>query len=239
VKRRHPLLLGSVLALVAAAPAAAAEVTIGSDETDGAHPVWSPASVAIQPGDTVRWNLTSALSPPLPHDVLSTAMAGDDSWSFEAGSPEGTYTFTTPGRYRFYCRFHSDGSSGMVGTVVVGNPPPPPPPPPGETPWPNDSSEPAALEVGGLDRTKPTLSRVSARRSGKRVQVSFKVSEQSVVTVRLARRGKSVKTKKARTSGRGSVTVAGLKAGRYSVKVTATDVAGNHSGMRTAHLTVT
>ena len=64
------------------------------------------------------------------------------------------------------------------------------------------------------------------------MRVSFRVSEQSVVTVRFKRGKKTVKTKKAAVSRRGSVTVAGLKAGRYGVRVRAKDVAGNASYSR-------
>lgn len=53
---------------------------------------------------------------------------------------------------------------------------------------------------GGLDTTKPTLARVRARKSGRRVKVSFTVSERSVVTVRHARGRKTVKSKKANAS---------------------------------------
>jgi plastocyanin len=237
VRHRITLLLGSALALAAASPAAAAEVTIGSDESNQAAPLWAPATVTINPGDSVRWNLRSALTPALPHNVLSTTVAGTNSWNFaaQAADGEGVHTFTTPGRYQFYCQFHSNGTTGMAGTVIVGDPPPPPPPPLSEQPFPNDSAiTVGALEIGGLDTTRPRLRSVRAKKSRKRVKVSFKVSEQSVVTVRFRRGGKTVKTKKAATARRGSVTVAGLKPGRYAVKVSATDVAGNASSARRA-----
>ncbi len=237
MRRPITLLLGAAVALAAASPAAAAEVTIGSDESNQAAPLWAPATVTISPGDSVRWNLRSAVTPPLPHNVLSTTVAGSNSWSFAAQfeQGEGTYTFTTPGRYQFYCQFHSNQTTGMAGTVIVGDPPPPPPPPLSEQPFPNDSAlTTGAFEIGGVDSTKPRLRAVKAKKSGKRVKVSFRVSEQSVVTVRFTRRGKTVKTKKAAIGRRGSVTVAGLKPGRYAVKVSATDVAGNASSARRA-----
>ena len=239
MRRRLILPLGLTAALVAAAPAAAAQVTVGADDTVQELPLWAPGEVTIAPGDSVVWTLET---PVQVHDVVATTQPGYTPWSFEQHQPakSGTFTFTAPGRYRYYCQFHSgDGKTGMVGTIVVGNPPPPPPPPLSEQPFPNDGAiTTGAFETGGLDRTGPALSSVAAKRSGKRVKVSFKVSEQSVVTVRLARGGKTVKSKRARTSGRGSVTVAGLKAGRYAVKVSATDVAGNASRTRSASFRV-
>jgi hypothetical protein len=95
-----------------------------------------------------------------------------------------------------------------------------------------------SFETGGVDTTDPRLRSVAAKRSGKRVRVSFRVDEQAVVTVRFLRGRKTVKTKRAATSGRGSVSVRGLKAGRYTVKVVATDLAGNDSSTRRASLRV-
>jgi plastocyanin len=236
VRRRIPLLLGTAIALAAASPASAAEVTIGSDESNRDAPLWAPATVTISPGDSVRWNLRSAVTPALPHNVLSTTVAGSNGWSFEAqaAAGEGTYTFTAPGRYQFYCQFHSNGTTGMAGTVIVGNPPPPPPPPLSEQEFPNDSALTGPFETGSVDTTRPRLRRVKARKSGRRVRVSFRVSERSVVTVRFRRGGKTVKRKRAVVGRRGSVTVRGLKPGRYAVKVSARDVAGNASSPRRA-----
>ncbi len=137
----------------------------------------------------------------------------------------------------------------MVGKVTVGSPPPPPPPPLSEQPFPNDGAitpaafdggaiTPAAFEIGGLDAVKPALRGVSARKSRRWVRVSFRVSEQSVVSVRFVRRGRTVKTKKATAARRGSVTVRRLKPGRYAVRVQATDVAGNRSGVREESFTL-
>jgi plastocyanin len=227
VKRRPiTLLLGTGIALVAAAPAAAAEVQVQALDTL----VWDKTDVKVNAGDTVRWTFAGTLQP---HNVQSSGA----NWSGlnspkGAPAPDATWKFDTEGVYAFVCEVHADT---MKGTVTVGSPPPPPPPPLSEQPFPNDSAiSTDAFEVGGLDTTKPALRGVKARKSGKRVKVSFRVSEQSVVTVRLTRGKKTVKTKKAAVSGRGSVTVAGLKAGRYAVRVSATDVAGNASSSRGA-----
>jgi plastocyanin len=222
------LLLGPAVALAAAAPAAAAEVQI-----QGAVESWSPATVKILPGDTVVWSFPN---PTETHNVQADETSTTTTpWTFftEAGrpAPPASFKFDTPGTYAFRCFVHP----GMKGAVTVGDPPPPPPPPLSEQPFYNDSAiTTGAFETGSLDTAAPRLRGVKAKKSRRRVKVSFRVSEQSSVTVRLTRRGKKVRTKKASTSRTGSVTVAGLKRGRYSVRVTATDVAGNTSRARRA-----
>jgi plastocyanin len=228
VKRRHPVLLSSALALVIASPAAAAEVEIkaldvSSSPRAAGNPGWDKEDVTILPGDTVRWTFAGTQ---LPHNVASKS----PNWNVKTpyDNPGTAVTFDAPGRYDFFCDVHGNS---MYGTVVVGEPPPPPL---SEQPFPNDGALTGAFETGGVDSTKPRLRGVKAKKSGRRVKVSFRVSEQSVVTVRFARGGKTVKSKKAAVGRRGSVTVAGLKPGRYVVKLMATDVAGNASTARRA-----
>jgi plastocyanin len=243
VNRSALLALGPVTALLAASPAGAAQVAVGVDDRNSAAPQWSPAGdVTIAPGDSVVWNLSGAQ----PHNVVAATDPGTTPWTgLNAGPPDtqGNFTFNAPGRYRFVCQFHSGQTSGvwtgMVGTIVVGNPPPPPPPPLSEQPFPNDGTvAPAALETGGLDTTRPALRRVALDRSGRRVTLRFRVSERSEVTVRLARAGKRVRTKHVAAAGRGSVTLRGLRPGRYRIELRARDLAGNASAARVAHVRV-
>jgi plastocyanin len=219
VRRRHSVLLACALSLAAASPAAAAEVQVQAIDTPT---TWDKTDVRINAGDKVRWTFAGTATP---HNVMSTGAnwSGLDS-ATGAPAPDAEWTFATEGIYTFACRIHSDV---MKGTVTVGTPPPPPPPPLSEQPFPNDSAiTTGAYEIGSLDTAKPRLRGVRAKKTGKRVKVSFKVNEQSVVTVRFARRGKTVMTKRASVARRGSVTVAGLKrTGRYAVAVSATDVA--------------
>jgi plastocyanin len=228
VRRRIAFLLGCVVALGAAAPAAAAEVQVrGLDSL-----VFDKPEIAIAAGDTVTWTF----EPTLPHNVL--AMSANWGHRSDPGTPAAptSFTFTAEGVYEYVCEVHT---STMQGKVTVGSPPPPPPPPLSEQPFPNDGAiTPAAFEIGGLDRVKPTLRRVSARKSGNRVRVSFRVGERSVVAVRFVRRGRTVKTKTTTAARDGSVTVRGLKPGRYAVGVRATDVAGNTSRARKVLLTL-
>src|SRR5262245_19621219 len=91
---------------------------------------FSPASVTIHPGDTVRWTWSSS---------------GHSSTSGTPGHPNGlwdsgilsqgamfTHTFNTFGSFPYYCTPHG-ACCGMVGTVTVisATPTPTPPPMPG------------------------------------------------------------------------------------------------------------
>ena len=108
-----------------------------------------------------------------------------------------------------------------------------------EQPFTNDASfDPATLETGGPDTTRPKLRKVALDRSGRRLKLRFRVSERSEVTVRLDRGGKRVRTKRVSAGSRGSVTLRGLRPGRYRVRLRARDLAGNVSGARVAHVTV-
>jgi plastocyanin len=229
MRRRQVLALGHVLALVAAAPAAAAEVEVHGQDTL----TWDKPQISIAAGDTVVWKFAGTTQA---HNVMS----GSGNWTFASpvGAPaaDTSFTFATAGTYRFLCQVHPDT---MVGDVIVGDAPPPPPPPPGQRPFPNDSTPPSALETGGLDTTKPTLSRVRVRRAAPGATIRFRVSERSVVTVRFKRGGKTVKIARLAASGRYHGTLRkGLRPGRYRVELRAEDVAGNRSGLRTARLTV-
>jgi plastocyanin len=231
VKRRHTFLLGSVLALAAAAPAGAAEVEVHGLDTLA----WDKPQVGIAAGDTVIWRFPGTTQA---HNV----MAGSGNWTFASpiGVPaaDASFKFDAAGTYRFVCQVHPDT---MVGDVIVGDAPPPPPPPPGRQPFPNDSTPPGVLETGGLDRTQPVLRSVRVRRLANGARIRFRVSEFSVVTVRFKRGGKVVKTAKLNASGsyRGTVRIAKrLRHGRYRVVLRAEDVAGNRSGVRVARVTL-
>jgi plastocyanin len=236
VRLVHPLLLGSVLALAATAPAAAAQVEVkGQDSL-----TWDKPAVTIAAGDTVNWSFPDTTQA---HNVKS----GSDNWSYQsqigAPAPNGTFRFDAPGVYRFICQVHPDS---MIGNVTVTDaagtpPPPPPPPPPGSQPFPNDSPPLTVLETGGLDRTRPAVRDLRVRRAARGARIRFRVSERSLVTVRFKRRGKTVKTAHLNASGRARITVRDrrkLRAGRYRIEILARDVAGNQSHLRTAHLTL-
>ena len=80
--------------------------------------VFTPSSVTIHPGDTVRWTWSSS---------------GHSTTSGTPGSPDGiwdsgilnqgamfSYTFNTAGSFPYYCTVHG-ACCNMVGTVTVSN----------------------------------------------------------------------------------------------------------------------
>ena len=75
---------------------------------------FSPAQLTVKAGTTVVW--TS-------EDSASHTVTADDG-SFDSGTlhkgDSFSFTFTKPGEYAYYCRFHGGpGGAGMAGSVVV------------------------------------------------------------------------------------------------------------------------
>jgi plastocyanin len=118
---RSPRVLFAVLAGLAAllvAPAAVAESqSVGTTSDD----FWTPAKVAVKPGETVTftnsggehnvvWN--DGKVPPTPSESVEPSQ-----W------PSGgvTRTFDRAGKFRYYCELHGDATEdfGMVGYVYV------------------------------------------------------------------------------------------------------------------------
>jgi len=233
----------AVLAVLAAglvfAPAASAATVQAVDGTaaDNYNNRWTPQTTTIAVGESVTWSFTgtSAL-----HNVASSGA----NWSFRngdpgSGSPPASYTFTTPGTYRFICEVHA---TTMFGDVLVtdasGNPPPPPPPPPlSEQPFPNDAGPPSAFEVD--DALAPRLTRLAPRSWHGGARLRFRLDEPAVVTVRATRARVTVKRTRAMLlRGRRTLTVRHLRAGRYVLLVSARDLAGNRSRVRRVRVTV-
>ncbi len=118
--RALPVLLVPLLPLLAASPAAAAEVTVRM-VTDGSAGRFrfEPRIVRIRPGDTVRF---------VAHDPIHATKSipgmmpeGARPWWGEMGRPLAV-TLTVPGVYGFKCPSHY--AVGMVGLIVVGDPAP-------------------------------------------------------------------------------------------------------------------
>ena len=231
----------AVLAVLAAglvfAPAASAATVQAVDGTaaDNYNNRWTPQTTTIAVGESVTWSFTgtSAL-----HNVASSGA----NWSFRngdpgSGSPPASYTFTTPGTYRFICEVHA---TTMFGDVLVtdasGNPPPPPPPPPlSEQPFPNDAGPPSAFEVD--DALAPRLTRLAPRSWHGGARLRFRLDEPAVVSVRARRARLTVKRVRGMyLRGRRKLTIRRLEPGRYRLDIVARDLAGNRS--RTRHVRV-
>jgi len=106
---------------------------------------FSPGSVSIQQGDTVKWTWRAS-----GHSVTS-GTPGSPSGLFDSGINNSghtfSHTFSDPGTITYYCIPH--GSSGMVGSVTVAAATPSPSPSPTLSPTPTpDPTVPAqALNV--------------------------------------------------------------------------------------------
>ena len=231
---RRALLLGLVLSAAFAAPAQADTVSvIGTDAL-----VWDKPVVDVKPGDTVEWSFSGTAQY---HNVAIQFPAPKGLVRSVGGVPAPSFSqvFEQQGEFTFLCEVHQDTMRGVVRVNAVA-PPPPPPPPLSAQPYNNDAASvfPAEANVK-LDRAKPKLSSVSARRVRKgAVRVRLRVSEESDVEVAFKRGKRTVKRAKVSGSGRSSVTVRGLRAGRYRIQVRATDLAGNRSSRKTVRLKV-
>ena len=83
----------------------------------------------------------------------------------------------------------------------------------------------ARVAVGPPEAIKPRLSRLRARPGARKVRLTFRTSERSVVTVAIGRR----RVSRVLSSGARSITVGRLRPGRRTAKVTARDGWGNRS----------
>jgi plastocyanin len=226
------LVLLSVAALLAFP--AAASATNQTVQADDATLSWSPANVAVMPGESVTWTFTGTTQA---HNVASNSANWTLSTPIQSNHAPVTYTFPAAGEYAFICQVHS----GMTGTVFVnadGTVPGSPPPPPSEQPFPNDQSPPGVLEVS--DTNRPRLTRVHASRLARGVRVRFHLSEPGRVTVRV-RRGDHVvraRTVRLRSAATRTLQLRGLHAGSYRVEVSARDSALNRSRVKRARVSV-
>ena len=158
----------ALLAVLLGGPAAGAasfEITVG--------PLlqFTPAAVAIAPGDVVTF--TQAGGGAAAHNVLSE----DGLFSIPAVGPTAeafseARAFDVPGRYGFRCAVHGD--LGMVGAVVVRG----------------VAADAAPAEPAGsvLDATAPVLSAVRPIRRRAGVTLTLKASEPARLSGRLERR---------------------------------------------------
>ena len=228
---RRFLLLGVAALLAFPAAASAADQTVQAVDATLA---WSPANVAVKPGESVTWMFTGTSQA---HNVASNSANWTFTTPIQTNHAPVTYTFPALGQYAFICNVHS-GMTGTVSVTADGTLPGTPPPPPGEQPFPNDQPPPAAIEVS--DTKRPRLSRVHAGRIALGVRVRFHVSEPGRVTVRVRRGHRVVRTKTVRLRGAATRTLRlhGLPAASYRVEVSARDSALNRSRVKRARVTV-
>src|SRR5947199_3386391 len=125
-------MLATIVSLFAYANSASA-ATIDVTVAPNGDLVFSPSSVTIHPGDTVRWTWAASF-----HSSTS-GIPGAPTGIWDSGilnqGATFSHTFNSAGTFPYYCIPHG-GCCGMVGTVVVANPSPTP------TPTPSPSSTP-------------------------------------------------------------------------------------------------
>ncbi|MEA2398896.1 MAG: hypothetical protein QOK25_2452 [Thermoleophilaceae bacterium] len=235
--RRLALITGLAVGVLAgpgtAALAVDQTVTASGGDLDAN---FSPTTVTITAGETVHWHNHDGT-----HNVLL------DNGSFKGGgdpithAPTDTrwdaqFKFDTPGTFRFYCENHGDKNGvGMSGKVIV-------------------------QPVGG-DVTPPAVSGLSAKPSkfcNKKTtkckkpgtQVKFTLSEPAGVTADVTSttkgaapvivfqtQGKAGKNS-VKFPGKAKATGKRLKAGRYSLRLIATDASSNRSPPVTTSITI-
>jgi plastocyanin len=121
------LLVAVIVPLLVLCPTAASGTTVTVMVTGNGYSFYfSPSSVSIQPGDTVRWtwnssgHSTTSGSPGMPDGLW-------DSGILNQGAVF-TYTFNTAGSFPYYCTVHG-ACCGMTGIVMVNGSPTPTPTP--------------------------------------------------------------------------------------------------------------
>jgi plastocyanin len=134
--------IASLFAYTNAASAATINVTVGP----GGALVFSPASVTINVGDTVKWtwgsdfHSTTSGVPGMPNGIW-------DSGLLNTGATF-SHTFNSAGSFPYYCTAHG-GCCGMVGMVTVASATPSPTPMPTSTPSSTPMPTPTPAVVDG------------------------------------------------------------------------------------------
>jgi plastocyanin len=205
---RRALLLGGITLLALAAPAWGA-----TTDVQVRNFAFSPSAITIQPGDSVRWTFSG---PDLNHSV--TADPGQtetfdsdpgDSSPLHAPGDQFSHTFVAAGSFTYYCKVHSY-MRGRVDVQAPGSGPPP-------------------------DTTAPTVSSLNVKGGTRkrRTRIAFSLSEDAGVRMTFRRKGgKSPKPlTRQGTAGKNVVRVSRrrVRPGRYTLRLVATDAAGNAS----------
>jgi plastocyanin len=111
---------GAAVGSVGAAPVTK-DVSAGST-TNGN--VYEPSTVTISVGDSVKWTFNNAA----PHSVTSDdghtfdwppGCSGTNSTSCSKIGDTHAETFNAVGTFKYHCKIHGAGGSGMIGTVEV------------------------------------------------------------------------------------------------------------------------
>ena len=258
------LAVGGMLTYVAVAGAAADETITAVGGTDGQWDKGHDAPVDIATGEAVTFHFEQGGF----HNVVSSGAANgaetDPRWDpyaypgqfeFAQAGASDKYTFYKKGTYSFVCIAHP----GMTGTIEVTGEDKPIPTPtatptatptvtatatatPTPTPVPDDHTQTPA-PTPEADTIKPALSGVKLKAAKRAAKVTFKLSENATVTVKIRKRGaKKVLRSMTLQARAGTRTVVvrspKLRKGRYTVTLTARDAMGNMSAAANAALRI-
>ncbi len=236
--RRLALAVLVVAPAALAAPASAATVGVTVQNN-----FYSPATVNIAQGDTVEWTWPVGS---FDHSVTpNSGFTEPPNSGVRDGPSQFQHTFANAGCFKYHCSIHST----MQGTVVVAGasctqPPPSgggggyPPPPDGTQPGGTlpDTTDPAISSLRMSTGTLCEQRTETCRRT--RARVRFSLSEAAAVTatvdlLRAASPSARV-VRRLRLIGRQganafTLTNRRLKAGRYRLRLSAKDAAGNIS----------
>jgi plastocyanin len=214
---RPALIPATLLALgAAAAPAQAADVTISGF-------AFNPTPITIAQGDTVTWHWAG---PDTNHSVTADPMQAD-SWDSDplkpptaADHPPGDtfdHKFDTPGTFTYFCKVHSSMHGKVIVNAPGGNPPPP-----------GDTTAPAITGLSARGgRTCPKRKKHCAPRP---TVLHFSLSEDAQVKLEVAKHPAANLTRAGRAGANTiKLSTRKLPPGKYKVKLTATDGAGNAS----------
>src|SRR3954466_4736139 len=213
------LLPATLFALgAAAAPASAADGSISNF-------AFNPASGTIMQGDAVTWTWAG---PDTNHSVTSDPNQTDSFDSDPGRTPTSAdhlpgstfaHTFNTSGTFTYICKVHPF----MTGKVVVNGPNGEPPP---------DTTAPAftGASAKGGRKCKPHARNCKA----KPTTVKFTLSEDATVKLAVPKRPKAGVTRSFKAGAHSiKLSVKKLPPGKYGLKLTATDAAGNASPAKT------
>ena len=106
-----------------AAAAQAISITNGGCSGGGTIYCFTPEAVTVPAGTPVTWTNSSSAAQHTATVCTSSACSGapantgSDSFNASVGSSPGSFTFTSPGTYTYYCTIH--GYAAMHGTITV------------------------------------------------------------------------------------------------------------------------
>jgi plastocyanin len=213
VSMRTPRVLFAALAGAAALLAAPAAVAENQSVATTSADTWSPAKVAVKPGETVTFTNNGGEHNVVWNDGKVAPMPAEsvDPSQWPAGGV--TRTFDRAGKFRYYCALHGDATEdfGMVGYVYVNSA--------GELP--------------------PTVTRLKASATRTKATLKFRVSRAGKAKAHFYRKSKGAFRSRGSVTfpvAAGAVTKRVTKAfatGSWRVNVVVTDAVGLKSDVAT------